>query len=202
MARPRAEDYNEKRQYILDRAATLFAAQGFSATSISAIAQYCGVSKALLYHYYRSKEALLFDVLDSHCTLLVQTAVHATNKQDRPDKQLKQLIRALMAIYVEAKDKHIVLVNDLHCLPNQQQGHIRNLERKVVQVLKDLVAQLQPDLDLNSRTALSMYLMGAINWTYTWFDPKGAIDAKEFADLATSLFLNGVLGAGHARPSR
>jgi TetR/AcrR family transcriptional regulator len=192
MARPRAEDYNEKRQYILDKAATLFAEQGFSATSISAIANYCGTSKALLYHYYESKEALLFDMLNSHCALLVEAAMAAANEKGPADQRLRVLVTSLMEIYVGARHKHVVLLNDLHCLPLKQQKQVRKLEKEVVRVLKDLVAQLRPKLSVESRTALAMYLLGAINWTYTWFNPKGPISPEEFADIATSLFLEGV----------
>lgn len=69
MVRPRADNYEERRQEILDGAASMFAERGFDGTSIATIAQKCGVSKALLYHYYESKEALLFDMLHSHCNL-------------------------------------------------------------------------------------------------------------------------------------
>jgi hypothetical protein len=36
-----------------------------------------------------------------------------------------------------------------------------------------------------------MILFGIINYTYTWYDPKGGISPQEFADLAVELFLQG-----------
>jgi hypothetical protein len=36
-----------------------------------------------------------------------------------------------------------------------------------------------------------MILFGIINFTYTWYDPKGAIGPQEFADMAVDLFLHG-----------
>lgn len=173
----------------------MFAERGFDGTSIASIAQYCGVSKALLYHYYQSKEALLFDMLHSHCTLLVETAKDSLERDAAPERQLKSLIRALMALYVSSRDKHVVLLNSLHCLPQDQQKQIKDLEKRVLQVIKDLLAELRPGLDAPSKTSLAMYLMGAINWTYTWFKAQGAVSAKEFADLATAVFLNGIYGS-------
>lgn len=192
MARPRADDYNEKRQQIIDSAAKLFSEQGFGSTSIAAIAEYCGTSKALLYHYYDSKEALLFDMLNTHCQLLVETSLRAGTTGKSPEQRLNQFISDLMDLYLSSKAKHIVLLNDLHCLPPAQQNQVRELEKQVVQVIKDLVAELRPELPAEKRTALAMYLMGAINWTYTWFNPKGAITAQSFADMATELFLKGI----------
>ena len=71
MARTRANDYDKKRQGILSRSATLFAEHGFTGTSITMIAEACGVSKALMYHYYSSKDAVLFDLLQDHLQNLV-----------------------------------------------------------------------------------------------------------------------------------
>ena len=71
MARTRALDYAEKREVILHQSAQLFARHGYTGTSISMIAEACGVSKALLYHYYPDKEAVLFDILHAHLAALV-----------------------------------------------------------------------------------------------------------------------------------
>lgn len=189
----------ERRQEILDGAAAMFAKNGFDGTGIATIAQHLGVSKALLYHYYQSKEALLYDMLHVHCQLLVRTAGSAVEEHDSAELRLQSVIRALMRLYVQSRDKHIVLLNDLHCLPPTQQRQIKNLEKKVLNVIKELIAELRPDLDAPAESALTMYLIGAINWTYTWFNPQGPLSENEFADLATSLFLKGIEGAALAR---
>lgn len=193
MVRPRAENYLERQQGILDAAAAMFAKHGFNGTSIAALADSCGVSKALLYHYYDSKEALLYDMLLVHCKLLSETASNATRESDKPEEQLRSLVRALMELYMSSRDKHVVLLNDLHCLPENQQTEIKEEERKVLQEIKDLIVKLRPDLKPPQVTSLTMYLMGAVNWTYTWFKPQGPVTAAEFADLATATFLSGIL---------
>ena len=51
-----------------------------------------------------------------------------------------------------------------------------------------------------------MILFGIINYTYTWYDPKGGIGPQEFADTAVDLFLTGSRPAGprsrHGEPAR
>lgn len=201
MVRPRAENYEERRQEILDAAASMFAAKGFDGTSMSAIAMRCGVSKALLYHYYQSKEELLYSMLLSHCNLLVATATTALDGSSfpngimpAPEIKLKALIRSLMQLYMESRDKHIVLLNNLHALPAEQQSEIKQLEKSLVGIIKGILTELRPNDTESVRTALSMYLMGAINWTYTWFKPDGPISSEKYADIATATFLNGVIG--------
>jgi hypothetical protein len=43
-----------------------------------------------------------------------------------------------------------------------------------------------------------MILFGIINYTYTWYDPKGGIGPQEFADMAVELFLHGFVPGGAA----
>ncbi len=192
MVRPRADNYEERKQEIADAAAAVFAEQGFDGSSISFVAQRCGVSKALLYHYFQSKEDLLYYMLKSHCQLLVECATSALRTSANPEKQLRSLIRELMQLYMNARDKHAVLLNNLKSLPENQQDEIRELEKRVVQSIKKLVGKLRPDLSEQMRTATAMYLMGAINFTYVWFKPQGPISARQYADLATSIFLEGI----------
>ncbi|MDP3152109.1 MAG: helix-turn-helix domain-containing protein [Archangium sp.] len=61
---PRTQAANDEvreatRQTLLEAAVRLFARQGYSATSIRALASEAGVALGLLYHYFPSKEAVL-----------------------------------------------------------------------------------------------------------------------------------------------
>lgn len=198
MVRSRADNYLERQQGILDTAASMFAVHGFNGTSISTLAEECGISKALLYHYYDSKEKLLYEMLLVHCKLLANVAADAAKKSSEPEQQLRDLVRALMELYVNSRDKHVVLLNDLHCLPEEQQHEIKLEERRVLQVMKSTIKRLTPESKAAQLTALTMYLMGAINWTYTWFRTPGTVSAQEYADLATTTFLHGLKSAAIA----
>ncbi|MFI4932601.1 MAG: TetR/AcrR family transcriptional regulator, partial [Burkholderiales bacterium] len=50
MPRGRSKKYDDQRELILARAATLFAHRGYPGTSMNEVAQACGLSKATLYH--------------------------------------------------------------------------------------------------------------------------------------------------------
>ena len=161
---------------------------------MATIAEFCNTSKALIYHYYQSKESMLFDMLYSHCTLLLATAVETMSIADAPDQKLRCLLRSFMNIYVESHAKHVVLLNDLHWLAADQQNQIKEIEKRVVKVFRDLVFALRPDLNEKTRTAMAMALLGSINWTYIWFKQDGALTPDTFADLTASLFFDGVQG--------
>jgi AcrR family transcriptional regulator len=60
----RSDRAERTRQRILDAAAQCFAASGFSKTTVEAIAAGAGVSKALVYHHFRAKEAIFEELLE------------------------------------------------------------------------------------------------------------------------------------------
>jgi len=196
MARPRAEDYGEKQQRIRDCAAELFAARGFDATSAADIAAEGGFSKALIYHYFSSKEEILQDLLEAHMDALhaaVETSLH---EGDEPRTRLRAFVRAHMRLYATARAKHLLLINELGSLPARGRAAIVAKQRKLVELAADLFAAVAPGLktqpELRFPTAMSFY--GMINWTCIWYRPDGALSPDQFADLASDLFLNGLTG--------
>lgn len=158
---------------------------------MSSIAGGLGVSKALVYHYFESKEDLLFEMLLSHCRLLIETANRAV-ASGSPEAKLKELIASLMQLYMSSRDKHVVLMNCLKALSPEQQAEIKSEEKKIVAIIKELIGQIKKDSSASEISATAMYLMGSINWTYTWFKEGGAISAQDYAELAARLFLDGL----------
>ena len=83
MARPKSATHDIKRDAILDIAAQCFADRSYPAASMNEIAAACGTSKARLYHYYESKDAILFDLLDRHTQRLLALIAQTEAKAQR-----------------------------------------------------------------------------------------------------------------------
>jgi AcrR family transcriptional regulator len=197
MARPRAGDYAEKQQRIRECAAELFAARGFEATSAADIAAEGGFSKALIYHYFSSKEEILQDLLEAHMDALHE-AVEETRDAARgePRDRLRAFVRAHMRLYATSRAKHLLLINELGSLPAKGRAAIVAKQRKLIGLAADLFAAVAPTLktqpELRFPTVMSFY--GMINWTCVWYRPDGVLSPDQFADLASDLFLDGLAG--------
>ncbi len=201
MARPRAQDYDQKRRIILKTATQLFARNGFDRASIASVAAECGVSKALLYHYYDSKEALLYDILRTHLEELNQ-ALSAVDDPDLPaEERLRLLVHQLLEVYRDADDEHRVQINAMATLPPDLAEALRGLERQLVGHFSAILAAVNPAL-LEERTMLkpvTMSFFGMLNWVYLWFRPDGPISREDYAELATKLILEGVKAVGNEK---
>lgn len=196
MPRTRARDYDDKRDAILHRAAIAFARDGYDRASMAGLAAECGVSKALLYHYYASKEALLFGVLSNHLEALVEVVESADRPDLTPDERLGRLVAALLGAYRDADAEHKVQINALALLPQAEQRELKALERRLVAIFAEAIRTVEPEVFENGRLLkpVTMSLFGMLNWFYMWFRDDGAISRAEYADLATKMLVSGVKG--------
>src|ERR1051325_366214 len=114
MARARAPTFEGQRAAILAGAASLFARQGYHATSMNDVASECGLSKATLYHYYRDKYALLLHIADSHVARLVELVQAPERNGSRdPEAALRLLVTQFLYEYAGAQNAHRVLTEDV-----------------------------------------------------------------------------------------
>jgi TetR/AcrR family transcriptional regulator len=192
VARPRAADYDDKRLAILRRGAQLFARSGYDRTSMSEIALALGVSKALFYHYYRAKDDLLFDIIQSHLLELVETVEMADDPALPAEQRLGRLVGAILDCYRDADAEHKVQINHLGQLAAERQNVLKELERRLVGALAAVVAALNPDLPTASVKPLTMSIFGTLNWKYMWFRDDGPISRNDYAVLVTRMFAAGI----------
>lgn len=199
MARTRAQDYDAKRLAILHRAAELFAQHGYSGTSITMIAAACGVSKALLYHYYPDKEAVLFDILSAHLQTLITAVEAAARIEADPDTRLQSLAAALLEAYRDADAEHQVQIANLKLLPADKQEQLRAMERVLVGVFSEAIAAAVPAVGHGPLLKpMTMSLFGMLNWHYLWFRPGKGLDRADYARLVTRLVTAGAAEAAAA----
>lgn len=194
MARTQSADYAERREAIVGRAAALYAERGFLGASISDLAEACKTSKSLIYHYYPSKEDILFDVMDSHLRALEDGATEVAATKDGATEKLNALTHKLMQLYVGAQDRHKVLLNELGRLPPKRRAVIVGRQRHLIEFVENLLSEMRPDLakkpDL--RRSLAMLYFGMINWTHTWYDANGPVPPDKLADLAAGIMTAGL----------
>lgn len=189
MARGIARDHEKKRAAIRKGAATYFAEHGFDRASMTAAAQYCGVSKALIYHYYDSKEALLYDILDTHLSGLV-AKVEAAPKTDG----LRGLMRAILQAYRGADAEHKLQVDSLTVLEPEQQEPLVALQHRLIEMMGAALRNEAPDAFAGDRNlhAVTMSVFGILNWYYMWNRPGRGLERDEYADLVSNMLLGGI----------
>lgn len=195
MARTRSEKYDEIQSGILRTAARLFATRGYERTSIADLVEACELSRGAIYHYFDSKEAILFAMLDSLVRSLLANLEQAAGSGGEPLEKFERAIEAFVEHNARSPEEQIVLLNDLGALKAEEQFQIVQTERKIVELVEKILSSIDAAKRMNRKNArvYTMMLFGMINYTYTWYDAKGPIKPREFARLAADLFLKGFL---------
>ncbi|MDM0001427.1 TetR/AcrR family transcriptional regulator [Variovorax sp. J22P240] len=193
MARGRSPGYDDQREMILDHAAQLFANRGYSATSMNQVAEACGFSKALLYHYYRDKYSLLVSIAENHVSRLEDLVADVEGQKLPPEAKLRELIRRFVEEYAGAKHAHRVLTEDVKFMEDADRQRVLGTQRTVVNGFARAVIELRPDLKRASLAKpLTMLLFGMINWMFIWMRPDGDLDYDAMAPVVADLFLGGL----------
>jgi AcrR family transcriptional regulator len=197
MARPKSSQHELKRDEILDIAAQCFADKSYPAASMNDIAAASGTSKARLYHYYESKEAILFDLLDRYTQRLLAVIgqAEATAQRRNLDERsaLHELVRVFLQEYESSATRHVALLNDTKFLGPAQRELIVDRQRDVVSAVTRFLRRAYPArVTAANQTPTAMMLFGMINWTFTWLRPGGPMSYAAFAEEVVAMLEHGL----------
>lgn len=199
MARTRADDFEQKQNAILKSAATVIAELGMEKASMAQVASHGGVSKALLYHYYPSKDALIFDIIKTHLLELDHAVSEADDRAIPADARLRKLIWAVLDTYRDADNEHKVQLNASSALNDTQKAEIRAIERRIVTHFCDTLAEINPLLVNKDKPLImpvAMSLFGILNWMYLWFRDNGKISREDYSEIVSTMMLEGIKAVG------
>ncbi|UWQ74242.1 TetR/AcrR family transcriptional regulator [Leisingera sp. M658] len=197
MARTIAKDHDLKRVQILKSAAKVFAEAGYDRASMTQLARECGISKANIYHYYDSKDAVLFGLLDTYLCELRDRVCGAELEGLGPEDRLRRIVSEIMLAYQGADHEHQVQISAMGALPEDQQKLLRAYQREMVQFVSDALAAVAPGVFAGDSAKLrgaTMSVFGMLNWYYMWNSGAGPKARDDYARLAADLVLNGVKG--------
>lgn len=191
----RAKTYDDKRQLILERATELFARHGFHGTSVSEIADACGASKALIYHYFESKEQMLYELLTGFIEMYHIRLERAVKKAPKPTDRLRAYLRETIAVLSKYRMNYARLFSELDALPAKQRDEVRGAERAIMELLRSTLVDINPSLGANAQvTPVTLLALGTMVWSYTWYDPARALSLDELVELTTRFVVGGLDG--------
>lgn len=196
MARTISKDYDTKRRHILKVAAEVFALQGIERASMNEVAKACGISKANIYHYYSSKNDLVFDILDSYLSELRQLMCDVDRSKLDPETKLRSITQDFLLAYKGMDNEHKIQSEGLPYLEPQRQQTLKDYQRDLVELVSSVLKECSPGIlgeNANECRNVTMAVFGMLNWFYMWSPKTTAKTRREYAASIANLTLNGIL---------
>lgn len=182
--RRREEDAREevvpfdRRQQIILEAARLFAQKGFEGTSMRDIATATGILAGSLYHHFTSKEELFVAVHAAGMEVLIKTVLEAVHGIEDPWERLDAAAAAHCTALLETGDLMIMVVPKFPASIGQYRDELVRQRDEYEKIIADLVVALPLPEGVDARI-FRLHLLGALNWTQTWYRPNSRIPPAE-----------------------
>ena len=197
MARTIAKDYDEKRFSILLLAAEVFARDGITRASMNDVANHCGISKATIYHYYASKDDLVFGILDSYLSELRERILQINLNNKTPEEQLNLVVVEFLLAYEGMDNQHKIQNEGLSMLQKEQQNILKGYQRDMINVVQQILqtgfpAELSRDKAQLKYSTMSVF--GMLNWFFMWNSNATRTERKRYAKTVATLTFHGVGG--------
>jgi TetR/AcrR family transcriptional regulator, cholesterol catabolism regulator len=192
--------FDRRLAVVLQHAARIFCEKGYEGASMRDLSRAAGMSLAGLYHYFSSKEELLYLIQKHTFRTIVERLQQRLQGATDPEERIRIFIENHVEYFLANKEAMKVLTHEDETLKNGRGGEIRAIKREYYRICLDLLEDLQRarGLQLSGRLAV-LGLFGMINWIYTWHNPRVDADAKALARELGDLFLRGVLSPGKPR---
>jgi AcrR family transcriptional regulator len=187
---------------LLDHAARIFCEKGYEGASMRDLSRATGMSLAGLYHYFASKEELLYLIQKHTFETIIANLRPRLEASNDPEERIRIFIGNHLEYSLANKEAMKVLVHEDETLKNEHGTEVRAIKRDYYRICLELLEDFERarGLQFSARMAV-MSLFGMINWIYTWHNPRVDANGAELAGQMGDIFLSGVLNAGKAKPN-
>ena len=173
-------------------AVDLFSTQGFANTSVQQIVEAAGVTKGAMYHYFESKDDLLFSVYERMLSLQMNHLEEIVARGNPTAQTLHDVCVDVVVTSVDFLPEGTVFFRSVHMLSEPRQKEVTRRRRQDPDVFAGLIERGQEEglyrTDI-PRAVLVAHFFSDIHYLSTWYSPDGAEDKDVLARQLTDLFL-------------
>ncbi len=183
---------------IYTKAAEIFHAQGFDATSMSTIAAAVDLTKAGLYYYIESKEDLLYAIMDYAMGRLETDVIEPSRQVADATDRLKSIIARHCRLLTKGNQAITILTDEIEGLKPKHRKQILDRKRVFFDFVRDTLERLKCEgrlRDVNT-TVATFSLFGTLLWLPRWYRVDGPLTSDQVVESITDIASRGLLADG------
>ncbi len=190
------DNYDERLNHLLAVITQIIAREGYHDASMRKVAKEAGVSLAGLYHYFDSKEEMLFLIQFRSFSSLLNNLKEKLHGVNEPTAQLRVMVGGYVSYFSENLMALKICSHELDSLAGSAYESCREVRHEYYLLARGIIDRILttevPNSTLDPRIA-TMSLFGTMNWLYRWYNPKRDCAPKTLAKQISDQFLQGLL---------
>ena len=186
-----------KEEVILQESAKLFRQKGYSATSMGEMATAVGLFKASLYHYFESKEEILYKLTKPPLEAGVDLLCEIVESDLTPENKLKKAIQNHLGQIDHYSVKSFMLSEqDLNCVSDEMRTEIALLMNRYDQLWRDIITEgistghFRKDLNVK---IITYAILGMCNYLFNWYRKGDVFSIEQITEQFITFISSGLL---------
>jgi AcrR family transcriptional regulator len=180
---------------LLDVARTLFAEKGFEGTSVQDVVAAAGVTKGAMYHYFGSKDDLLYEIYARVLRMQMARLEKVAAQEGPIEERVHAACADVVATTVENLASTTIFFRSLHQLTQEKQKEVRRERRRYHQTFRAMIIEGQESGVFRDDISADLcvdYFFGSVHHLPMWWKPRGRLSGREVGRSFADLFLAGV----------
>jgi len=187
---------NDARERLITAAIDLFYKNGYPATTIRDIGAKADISTSVIYHYFKDKEEMLFEIMQLAGGDLFKLLEDIIEAENDPVECLEKMIGAHLVDWcLKRKKETKIIVTDYAYLTKKRKELNIATERKLYSLYKEKLTELREKgliIDADP-TVLCFSIFGIIAQSIRWYHDTGPLSKEEVARNVIRILFAGIL---------
>ncbi|MEH6792535.1 TetR/AcrR family transcriptional regulator [Rhodococcus sp. ARC_M5] len=155
----------ERRQQLLDAAASLFAERGFTSVRLEDLGAAVGISGPAVYRHFPNKEAVLVELMVGISEYLLDGGRDVIGSRDVDADTVQALVDFHLDFAFETPAFIRIQDRDLQSLPEGARRKVRRMQREYVELWVEVLCAVDPELNEADARTTAHAVFGLINST-------------------------------------
>lgn len=189
----------EKAEPVVERlgrvSVELFAEHGYAQTSVQQIVDAAGVTKGALYHYFTSKDDLLFDIYDRLLSMQREHLDALVARGQGPEKTIRLVCEDVIVTSIEGLADGTVFFRSQHMLSEKRQREVKQRRREYNDAFEAILTRGRAEGVFRTDipcAILIAHFFSDVHYLAQWYSPGGALTNQQVAGELTDLYLAGL----------
>jgi len=183
------------KELIIEKATHLFYEYGYLRAPVRKITEDLNLQNTIIYHYFKSKDELLFTIINSICDEVIDNLEDIIKRNDDPLDKLQQMLYYQTLLFKTKKREIKIFVEDTYKLPKKMLEIILKKQRKMYDLYASQLKSLQKAKKIKEIEfpVIIFTIFAMVNWSYRWFKEDGTLSLEDVAERIIQILFHGIL---------